>query len=79
MGLAGGMPMSAMGAFFPLFLPSFFEFFFRFAKREPADANRSTFGRRGRPIAQKQVKAKGGKRSKGARLKTIQAEETVSK
>lgn len=41
-GLAGSMPMFAVGAFFPLFFP-FCEIFFRFAKREPADAEQKYF------------------------------------
>lgn len=68
------------GSVFSSFFP-FCEIFFALPNENQRTQNRSTFWRRGRPIAQKQVKAKGGKKvERRARMKTIQAEEeTVSK
>lgn len=60
-GLVGSMPMFAAGAFFPLFFP-FYKIFFALPNENQRTQNRSTFWRRGRPIAQKQAKAKGGKK-----------------
>ena len=78
-GLAGSMPMFAAGAFFPLFFP-FCEIFSLCQTRISGRRTEVLFGDAVGQLLRGRRKPKEAKRSKGARMKTIQAEEeTVSK